>query len=79
MGFTKENHDLDIESHNGRLEEGRCLSLFPQIQSLDYLVSCDQIGDRLKTFKDNRILLHVRDRDLRPVTLEKLASWYHSG
>ena len=79
MGFTKESQDLVVQSHNGRLEEVSCLSLFPQIQFLHYLVTSDQIGDPLKTFKDNRILLHVRDRDLRPVTLEKLACSYLVG
>ena len=74
VGFTKENQDLVIESHDGRLEEDGCLSLFPEIQFLHYFVPRDQIGDRLKTFKNNRILLHVRDRDLGPVTLETLAS-----
>ena len=59
VGFTKENQDLVIEGHNGRLEEVFCLSLFLQIQLLHYSVPRDQIGDRLKTFEDNRILLHV--------------------
>ena len=79
MGFTKENQDLVIESHNRRLEEALCLSLLIQIQFLHYFVSRDHIGDRLKTFNDNRILLHVRDRDLRPVTLESLACSYLVG
>ena len=79
MSFTKESQDLVVQSHNGRLEEISCVSLFPQIQSLHYLVTSDQIGDPLKTFKDNRVLLHVRDRDLRPVTLEKLACSYLVG
>ena len=59
VGFTKENQDLVIEGHNGRLEEVLCLSLLLQIQILHYFVSRDQIGGRLKTFEDNRILLHV--------------------
>ena len=74
VGFTKENQDLVIESHDGRMEEDPRLSLFPEIQSLHYFVSRDQIGYRLKTFKNSRILLHVRDRNLGPVTLETLAS-----
>ena len=76
IGFTKENQDLVIERHNGRLEDVLCLSLLLQIQFLHYFVSSDQMRDRLKTFKDNCILLHVRDRDLRPMTLEKLARSY---
>ena len=79
VGFTKENQDLVVEGHNGRVEEVFCLSLFLQIQLLHYFVSRNQIGDGLKTFKDNRILLHLRDRDLRPVTLETLASSYLFG
>ena len=59
VGFTKENQDLVIEGHYGRLEEVLCLSLLLQIQFLHYLVSRDQIGGRLKTFEYNRILLHV--------------------
>ena len=59
VGFTKENQDLVIEGHNGRLEEVFCLSLFLKIQLLHDFVPRDQIGDRLKTFEDNRILLHV--------------------
>ena len=73
VGFTKEDQDPIIESHHGGLEEVFCLRLLPQIQSFHYLVPRDQIGDRLKAFKDNRILLYIRDRDLRPVTLETLA------
>ena len=72
--FTKENQDLVIQSHNGRLEEAFCLSLFLQIQSLHYFVTSDQIGDPLKTFEDDSVLLHVRDGDLWPVTLGTLTS-----
>ena len=66
VGLTEKNQDLVIEDNNGRLEEVFCLSLLLQIQFLHYLVSRDHVGDRLKTCDDNRILLHVRDRDLRP-------------
>lgn len=74
VGLTKENQDLGIEGHNGRLEEVLCLSLLLQIQFSHYFVSRDHIGDLFKTFKDNRILLHIRNRDLRQVPLETLAS-----
>ena len=76
VGFTKENHDLVVEGHNGRVEEVFCLSLFLRLQVLHYSVSRNQIGDGLKTFKNTRILLHVRDRDLRPIISEMLASSY---
>ena len=73
MGLTKEDQDPIIESHHRGLEEVFCLRLLPQIQLFHYFVPRDQIGDPLKTFEDNRILLYIRDRDLRPVTLETVA------
>ena len=73
VGFTKEDQDPIIESHHEGLEAVFCLRLLLQIHFFHYFVPCDQIGDRLKTFEDNRILLYIRDRDLRRVTLETLA------
>ena len=66
VGLTEKNQDLDIEGHNGRLEEVLCMGLLFQIQFLYYFVSRNHVGDRLKTCDDNCILLHVCDRDLRP-------------